>query len=152
MERSEFMRNTMRGVTLIELMTVVVIVAILASIAVPSYRSYLLRSQRTDAKTALLRIQSGMEKYLVQNGKYTTKLDAKPDAGGLGLTTVSEQGFYNLGLDLTPDGVGYVATATVDSLKGQKDDKKCNKLTIDQTGKKGAADAGGTDNTAECWR
>ena len=73
------MRYTQRGVTLIELLTVVVIVAILASIAVPSYRNYLIRAQRTDATTALLRIQSGMEKYLVQNGKYTTDVDS---AGG----------------------------------------------------------------------
>jgi type IV pilus assembly protein PilE len=47
----------MRGVTMIELLTVVAIVAILSSIAVVSYRNYVLRAHRTDATTALLRIQ-----------------------------------------------------------------------------------------------
>jgi len=43
-----------RGVTLMELLTVIVILGILASIAFPSYRTYLIRAQRAEAKTALL--------------------------------------------------------------------------------------------------
>ncbi|HET9108841.1 MAG TPA: prepilin-type N-terminal cleavage/methylation domain-containing protein, partial [Steroidobacteraceae bacterium] len=42
------------GFTLIELMIAVVVVAILMAIAVPSYESYVEKSRRTDAKTALL--------------------------------------------------------------------------------------------------
>jgi type IV pilus assembly protein PilE len=144
------MRYTQRGVTLIELMTVVVIVAILASIAVPSYRNYLIRAQRTDATTALLRIQSGMEKYLVQNGKYTTDLTSKPQDGGLGLYTVSEQGFYDLKID--PTATGYTASATAKTDKPQKDDKRCVLFTVDESGKRFAKDSGGTDRTTECWR
>jgi type IV pilus assembly protein PilE len=144
------MRYTQRGVTLIELMTVVVIVAILASIAVPSYRNYLLRAQRTDATTALLRIQSGMEKYLVQNGKYTTDLTSAPKDGGLGLTTISEQGFYDLKIEST--ATGYKATATAKTDKPQKDDKRCVLFTVDESGKRFAQDSGGGDRTTECWR
>jgi type IV pilus assembly protein PilE len=144
------MRYTQRGVTLIELMTVVVIVAILASIAVPSYRNYLLRAQRTDATTALLRIQSGMEKYLVQNGKYTTDLVAAPKDGGLGLTQISEQGFYDLKID--PTATGYTASAAVKTDQRQKDDKRCVLFTVDESGKRFAKDSGGTDRTTECWR
>jgi type IV pilus assembly protein PilE len=144
------MRNRLKGVTLIELMTVMVIIAILASIAVPSYRRYLLRSQRTDATTALLRIQSGEEKFLVQNGKYTTNLDGQPVDGGLGLYRVSEQGLYNLKVDLTT--TGYTVTASVKTDKGQKDDKTCQTFTVNETGKRTATDNGSTDRTAECWR
>ena len=52
------MRPTQNGVTLIELLTVIVVLGILASIAVPSYRNYLLRAQRTEATTALLNLQA----------------------------------------------------------------------------------------------
>src|SRR6185295_816094 len=147
------MRYTQRGVTLIELMTVVVIVAILASIAVPSYRSYLLRAQRTDATTALLRIQSGMEKHLVQYGTYTDDLTGQTKDGGLGLTTVSEQGNYDLKIDLDKPKAGfYTASAKARNDKGQKDDTRCALFTVDYSGLRHAEDSGGADRTTECWR
>jgi len=144
------MRNRQNGVTLIELITVVVIIAILASIAVPTYRSYVLRSQRTDATTALLRIQSGEEKFLVQNGKYSDKVDTAPADGGLGLTKVSEQGFYTLDVQLTASG--YTATATAIATKGQKDDKTCQTFTVNEAGNRKAFDKASAERTAECWR
>ncbi len=53
----------MRGMTLIELMVVVAIVAILSTLAVASYRRYVLRANRTDATSALLRIQVAEDVY-----------------------------------------------------------------------------------------
>lgn len=144
------MHNRLKGVTLIELLTVVVIIAILASIAVPSYRRYMLRSQRTEATTALLRIQSGEEKFLVQNGKYSEKLDSAPADGGLGLPTTSEQGLYSLDVKLT--ATGYTATASVVTTKGQKDDTTCQTFTINEAGTRTALDSGSANRTVECWR
>lgn len=147
------MRQQQRGVTLVELMTVMVVLAILASIAIPSYRSYLLRSQRTDAKTALLQVQSAEEKFYLSNNKYlidTTKLaTAPPD--GLGLTTTSSNGYYSIAVAAgsSTNDQTFVATATVISGKGQQDDKKCTAFTINDTGTRGASGPGGTDY---CWR
>jgi type IV pilus assembly protein PilE len=62
-ERTGMTRSRERGVTLLELMAVVVIIGILASIAIPSYRSYLLRAQRTGGTAALLRIAAAQEKF-----------------------------------------------------------------------------------------
>jgi type IV pilus assembly protein PilE len=39
----------MRGVTLVELMVVIAVIGTLAAIAIPSYRRYLIRSQRSEA-------------------------------------------------------------------------------------------------------
>ena len=50
------MRKKMAGITLLELMVVVVIVGILAAIAYPNYRDYVARAKRNEAKSALLQI------------------------------------------------------------------------------------------------
>ena len=52
-------------------MIALVIAAILASIAVPSYRQYVLRSHRVEATSALLRVAAAQEKFYLQNNTYT---------------------------------------------------------------------------------
>jgi len=59
-----------RGFTLVELMIVVVIVAILASLAIPSYRSQILKTHRKEAMAALDGLAQAMERYHLQNGTY----------------------------------------------------------------------------------
>src|SRR2546429_5200969 len=70
--------NRMRGMTLIELMVVLVIVAILSTLAVGSYRRYVLRANRTDATSALLRIQVAEEKFFLQRSEeHTSELQSR---------------------------------------------------------------------------
>jgi len=142
------MRSRQPGFTLIELMITVAVVAILAAIAVPSYRTYVLRSQRTAATTALLRIQSTEEKFFLQNNAYSGNLTTAPP-GGLGMSNTTDDGHYGLGVALVANG--YLATATPVPGSGQDDDTKCTSFTIDQNGTRKAL-MGATDNTAECWR
>lgn len=142
------MRAQQRGVTLIELMTVIVIIAILASIAVPSYRNYLLRAQRTEATTALLRVQAAQEKFYLQNNAYTDDVDGAPPAG-LGLLAVTERGFYDIEVDLAADGQSYEATATPVAGAGQADDDRCTGFSVTSTGER---DAEGPGGLALCWR
>jgi len=68
------MRKFMRGITLTELMIVVVIVGILATIAYPSYREFAARAKRNEAKAALLQIATMQERFYLQNNTYTTDL------------------------------------------------------------------------------
>jgi type IV pilus assembly protein PilE len=138
-----------RGITLIELLTVVVVIAILASIAVPSYRNYLIRSQRAEAKTALLQLRAAQEQFYLNRNAYTDDVaGAPPD--GLGLTAVSETGKYAISVDLDADGQGYTATAAPAAGGGQEDDDTCGSLTITDTGVRGIE--GGTGTVEECWR
>ena len=153
MTTEQYMRKTEKGVTLIELMTVMVVLGILTAIAVPSYRRYLLRAQRSDASTALLRLQTSEEKFLLQNGVYTTNLTNKPSdtTPGLGIGSTSERGFYVLEVKLS--ATGYTATAKPNSVKGgQSDDKTCTEFSVSETGVKKAKDSSSKDRTAECWR
>lgn len=135
----------MRGITLIELLTVIIVVAVLASIAVASYRSYLLRANRTEARLSLLRIQAAQEKYFLQNNRYATndELDDDPP-DGLGIPTTSPGQFYTFTIDgYTSNSYRAVATA----INGQtKDAAACRTLSIDQNGNRQPA------ANPECWR
>jgi type IV pilus assembly protein PilE len=135
-----------RGVTLIELITVTVVIAILASIAVPSYRQYLLRSQRSEAKAALLQLQTAQEKFYMQNNFYSLDITtAAPD--GLGLRETTETGKYELSVAIASAGQRYVATAT--PAGGQVDDSQCTEYSIDERGRKYAE---GDQSDEFCWR
>lgn len=135
------MRSTSRGVTLIELMIVIVVVAILASIAIPSYRQYVLRSHRTEAKTALMNLAAAQEKFYLQNNTYTDELtDAPPD--GLGIPSTTENGNYTIAITAGSDATAFSATATATG--GQAQDTRCASFTINQAGVK-------TATNADCW-
>lgn len=63
--------KTQRGFTLIELMIVVMVVAILAAIALPSYSSYVIRAKVPSATNNLATLRVGMEQWFQDNHKYT---------------------------------------------------------------------------------
>ena len=56
-----------KGFTLIELMIVVAIAGVIASIALPSYAEMMRKAKRSDAKVELLRIAQLQENFFVQN-------------------------------------------------------------------------------------
>ena len=60
-----------KGITLIELLIVIVIVGILAAVAVPGYTSYMIRARRADAKTALEQVRATQEMWRAEKGGYS---------------------------------------------------------------------------------
>ena len=79
-----------KGITLIELLTVVAIVAVLASIAIPVYRGYLQRARRADGKTALEQVRAAQEMRRAEFGSYSTSLAALQTSWGGPATTVGD--------------------------------------------------------------
>jgi type IV pilus assembly protein PilE len=61
-----------KGFTLIEVMIVVVIIAILATLAIPGYREYVMRSHRRAAQAAMMEIATQQQQYFVANRAYAT--------------------------------------------------------------------------------
>jgi type IV pilus assembly protein PilE len=147
-ERYDDMRAHERGITLIELLTVIVVLGILAAIAVPSYRSYLIRANRSDAKSALLQLQAAQEKFYIQNGAYTDKVKDAPPAG-LGLPEITTHGFYKISVTLAADKQSYTATATPVENGGQDDDTRCGSFSITDTGQQKVS---GDLGAIECWK
>lgn len=136
---ARYRADRQRGMTLIELMMVVAVVAILAIIAVPSYRRYSMRAQRTEAKAALMKLQTEEERYYLQNHAYTL------DPTVLGFAnSKSEDGRYTIGIATTA-GVTQDYTATATTSGSMTQDTDCKSFTIDS---KGARTSSPDSN---CW-
>jgi type IV pilus assembly protein PilE len=138
----------MRGVTLIELLTVMVVLGILSTVAVSSYRNYLMRTNRVDGRQLLLRIQVGEQKYFLQNNTYTADLVSATNAGGLGLGNTSPGGYYTMAV--VPGNTGTIATsfsASATAISTQTNDTlTCQTMSIDDLGAKTPAESTG------CWK
>jgi len=144
-----------RGFTLVELMIVVLVIAIIASIAVPSYRSYVIRAQRSDATTALLKIRTAQEKFFLQNTAYTAEF------GPAGLrmmpaattTLTTENGYYTVRMtipDPTPGATpqSFLITATPVAGGPQASDAKCTSFTLNSDGTRTSS----PNPIATCWK
>lgn len=125
--------NGQRGFTLIELMIVVVIIGIIASIAYPSYTRYVQKSMRTDAHAGLMQAASVLERCYTRNYSYTN-CDAVP--------TKSPDGNYDIEVS-TDSGGGYTLTASTN-----KDDGCGKYITLTARGEK---KPNGSEGEPDCW-
>ena len=134
------MRKHMRGVTLIELMIVVVVISILAAVAYPNYQEFTARAKRNEARAALLRLATNQERFYLNNNTFTQDLTAL----GFGETpkAKTETGYYEIQVTAA-NASNFTATATY--LAGGNESTKCLTFTIDG---RGAKTSGPETN---CW-
>ena len=76
-------RKEANGFTMIELMIVVSIVGILATLAVPSYQGTLLRAREAALRQDLFTMREVLDQHRADQGKYPPSLQALVDAGYL---------------------------------------------------------------------
>jgi type IV pilus assembly protein PilE len=142
-----------KGFTLAEILTALVVIAVLTAIAIPAWRAHLLRVRRADATAALLALQAAQDRHFARRARYAaTPLLERAPPQGLGLPATSPHGHYDLTLDTDADGFAYRAFARPRTDRGQADDLRCAEFSIDQNGQRRALDAEGRDRSADCWR
>ena len=140
-----------RGFTLIELMTVVAVVAILSTIAMSSYSNYVLRTNRTEGRMALLAIQVAQEKFFLQNNTYAqdiaTVIAAPPAGLGVNLTAgVTPGGKYTISFDQAFTSANTYKLKADATGAQTHDTAACLTFTIDDKGAKTPLDSSG------CWK
>jgi type IV pilus assembly protein PilE len=135
-------RHNHAGFTLVELVITMLVVAILASIAIPAYREHVIKVKRSDAKVALNSSAQRLERCYTRANSYVDA--AVPECTFVPYTT--PDGTYNITLALAAANQEFILTATPQG--AQTDDTRCAVLSVDQ---KGFEDATGTDGAAKCW-
>jgi type IV pilus assembly protein PilE len=128
-------RGKARGFTLLEVMIVVVIVAVLAAIALPSYSAHLRKSARAEAQSTLTDAASRQQQFLVDRRRYAASLTA------LGVAPSSDLAAKYTFAIAVADGPPPTFTLTAPAVGEQAKDK-CPTLTLDSAGNRAPA---------ECW-
>jgi type IV pilus assembly protein PilE len=148
------MNTTQRGFTLVELMIAVAIVAILAAIALPSYREQIAKSRRADAQAVLLQASQFMERWYTEHNRYDFARDGTTAVSlPANLSRAPQDGtkYYEISLDTGANAVArnaYTLKAVPVTGAAMENDK-CGSMTLNNQSTKGVTGTAGVDT---CWR
>lgn len=146
-----------RGITLIELMIVVAIIAILGGIGYPMYAEQIKKARRGDAQGALYGLANAMEQYATRNPN-TGYADAAAGNSGPPIADVFPQTwapldgpesnkYYDLTLVVVVDAGGYGGSYTLSAAPtGKMAGDTCGTFTLDNIGNRDDGTGGG------CWK
>lgn len=136
------------GFTLIEVMIVIVIVSILASIALPAYQDSLRKGRRSDAKVGLMDAANRQERFMLDRSTYTTNM---VDLGYATDPMITEEMYYSIAVDpndpACPITNCYTLTATPLAGEIQTEDTRCTSFSLASSGARTATGSGAD----ECW-
>ncbi len=126
-----------RGFTLIEVVVVMAVVAILATIAIPSYSEYILRSHRSSAQSFISDVASRQSQFLLDRRSYAGTVAA------LNMTVPADvaQRYTVAIAPVVGPPAGFLVTATP---TGPQATDRCGVLTVNQANNRTAI---GT----RCW-
>jgi type IV pilus assembly protein PilE len=126
------------GFTLLELLIALACIALLATIAWPSYQSLILRSQRAQARAALLQAAHWVERAASANGSYPLAADVP--------TSVLQIDGQRYKMTITSTAQSYTLSATP---LGTQAADACGVLTLNHLGLRNVQ--GASQTAAQCW-
>jgi type IV pilus assembly protein PilE len=145
--------KSVRGFTMIELMITLVILAILAAVAFPSYQESVLKTRRTEGRAALMKAMQQEERYYSLHTTYLAFSSASIDANEKSFSWFSGENaqgsFYEISAQackgkVLRDCVLLTAQPGTNNVNAHYRDPKCGKLTLSSTGEK-------TADADSCW-
>ncbi len=90
-----------RGLTLVELMTAIIIVGILAAITIPQFTSATARARASEVPLNLNKIRSAQEAHKVETKRYKDSCSWGIDAGGSPYDAANQPNGKDLGVTIT---------------------------------------------------
>jgi type IV pilus assembly protein PilE len=150
--------RTSRGVTLIELMVAVAILAIIAAVAYPSFSEQAARGKRAEARSLMLESTQWMERFYSENYRYdkNTADVAVATLYGAAYPQVPASGTKTYSLTL--ENVAAATYTLVAERSGSMASDRCGDYVITHTGAKGlrnfstSAFADEAAALKACWR
>lgn len=118
------------GFTLVELLISMAVLAILLSLAWPSYQAAVQKGRRADAMASLAQLMQAQERWRSEHASYQATLANLPGTGA-----TSAEGHYTLSLvDDSVGANGYTARATAKSSSPQTRDSTCRVMQVTVAG------------------
>jgi len=133
------MMKCKNGFTIIETLIVMLLLAIMAIIAVSTYKIFVLKSHRADGMNAILTLQLAEERYRSANSLYGTLAQ-------IGGSSTSPQGHYTLSIS-SVSATTYTITATGQGAQANDADGSTSCTTLTLTVSSGTI----TQTPAACW-
>ena len=149
MTKREFTpRQRGQGFTLIELMVVVAIVGIIFAVALPSYKEYVARSKRADARSQLLQAAQFMQRFYSANDQYSFDRSGNAVAVPASIARAPASGDQLYTLTVTASSSDYsLSMAPVVGSSMASD--ACGAFTLTSAGVRGVT---GTMARDLCWK
>ncbi|MEN2425509.1 type IV pilin protein [Chromobacterium vaccinii] len=144
------MRKKTEGFSLIELVITLAVLALLVSIALPSYRNFMMQSNRTAAKTALQDLASRQESYFSTNNNYASQLATLGYASGTVYVPGNGNNLYILSITSATTST-YVLNAVP---QGSQAQDSCQTYQLDNLGNQSNivnGSSGTTLSVSGCW-
>ncbi len=154
MNNSQNIRTTV-GMSLLELLIVLTIISIIASIGYPNYITFKLETRRAEAKSTLVNMQSNIQRYLMETnvagltaGNLSTLYNTLPICIANNAVQNCALNTHDYSINVTVTTPTYTITATTNGT--QATDLMCKTMTIDNYGNTSSKNSSNTSSTG-CW-